>query len=614
MKRLLLTFFFSLSTLVVFAQPKAYPPHWWTGMKNEFIQLMIYGQGIGNGKPAVTLNYPGVKILKIHYVENTNYLFIDVNISPKTQPGTFSIKINHATPAVIDFTLKPRRQGNGTAYAQGVTSADLVYLIMPDRFSNGDPSNDRIPGMRDQSLNRDSIFLRHGGDLLGIINHLDYLKDLGVTALWMTPVFENDMPNRTEHGYAMTNHYRVEPRLGGDDMYKKLSYELHRRGMKLIQDAVYNHVGLFHFTVQDKPMHDWLNNWPAYTNTTYKDQVLFDPYAAPSDHKRMTDGWFTPFMPDLNQRNPFVANYLIQHAIFSVEEYGVDGFRVDTYFYNDLEFMNRCNAALLSEYPNLSIFGETWVHGVLNQAYFVRNNLNVPFKSNLPGTTDFQSLFYGIQAALNEKFGWTEGVNRLYQTATNDFVYEDPLKLVIFLDNHDLSRFYSVVGEDVRKIKIAFSWLLTWRGIPQMYYGSEILMKGFANPDGWVRLDFPGGWPGDKVNKFLPEGRTPDEQEVFTLIRTLANYRKKSSALTTGKMMHYLPKDGLYVYFRYDERQTIMCIMNTSDKSKEVNFRDYPERTGGFQSAVDVLTGKTLDLTKKLSIEAMQMMILELKP
>jgi glycosidase len=613
MKHLVCIVSFFLTSLIALSQPKVYPPHWWTGMKNPFLQLMIHSRGIATARPTVTLNYPGVKISKVHHVENANYLFVDLTISPQTQPGEFTIKINTSPPTTIQFTLKPRRQGNGTAFAQGITSSDLIYLIMPDRFSNGDPSNDRIPGMRDQSLNRDSIFLRHGGDLQGIINHLDYLHELGVTALWLTPVFENDMPNRTEHGYAMTNHYRVDPRLGGDEMYKKLSYELHRRGMKLIQDAVYNHVGLYHFTVQDKPTRDWLNEWPAYTNTTYKDQTLFDPYAAPSEHKRMTDGWFTPFMPDLNHRNPYVANYLIQHALFSVEEFGVDGFRVDTYFYNDLEFMNRCNAALLNEYPKLSIFGETWVHGVLNQAYFVRNNLNVPFKSNLPGTTDFQSLFYGIQAALNERFGWTEGVNRLYQTASNDFVYADPLKLVIFLDNHDLSRFYSVVGEDLRKIKVAFTWLLTWRGTPQMYYGSEILMKGFANPDGWVRLDFPGGWPGDKVNKFKPDGRTPEEQEVFTLIKTLANYRKQSSALTTGKMMHYLPKDGLYVYFRYDEKQTIMCIMNTSDKPKQVNAFDYPERTSGFQLGINVLTGKQYNLTEGIHVEGMEMMVLELK-
>ncbi len=609
MIRKLLTIALLLYAGINVAQPRIYPPHWWAGMKTDFLQLMIYEPGIAAAKPSVSVQYTGIKLAQVHYVENPNYLFIDLILSPKVQPGTFKITIGNRT---VEYTFKPRRQGNGTAFAQGITSADLVYLIMPDRFSNGDPANDRIADLLDQSLNRDSIFHRHGGDLQGIINHLDYLHDLGVTAVWLTPVFENNMPNRTEHGYAITNHYRIEPRLGNDDLYKKLAYELHRRGMKLVQDAVYNHVGLYHFTVQDKPMRDWLHEWPKYTNTTYKDQSLFDPYAAPSDRTLMTDGWFTPFMPDLNQRNPFVANYLIQHAIYSVEEFGIDGFRIDTYFYNDLEFMNRCNAALFNEYPRLTMFGETWVHGVLNQAYFVRNRLQVPFKSNLPGVTDFQSLFYGIQAALNEKFGWTEGVNRLYQTASNDFVYEDPMKLVIFLDNHDLSRFFSVVGEDLNKIKMAFSWLLTWRGIPQMYYGSEILMKGFANPDGWVRLDFPGGWPGDKENKFLPEGRTPQEQEVFNLIKTLANYRKNCSAITNGKLMDYLPKDGLYVYFRYDDTKTLMCIMNTSPAAKTVLAGDYAERTRGFQTGRDVISGKLHNLAQPVIVESMQMMVLEL--
>lgn len=595
---------------IVSAQIQVYPPHWWVGMKNPSLQLMIYGTDIGKGKPPVNIKYPGIQVTKVHYPENHNYLFVDLTVSPKTASGKFTIIIQSTT---IDYVLKPRRSGNGTEFAQGVTSADLVYLLMPDRFSNGDPSNDRIPGLRDQSLNRDSIFHRHGGDLQGVINHLDYLQDLGVTALWMTPVIQNDMPNRTEHGYAFTNHYKIEPRLGGEEQYKKLGYELHRRGMKLVQDAVYNHVGLYHFTVQDKPMRNWLHEWPAYTNTTYKDQTLFDTYAAASDRKKMTDGWFTPMMPDLNHHNPFVANYLIQHAIYCVEEFAVDGWRIDTYFYNDLEFMNRCNKALLDEYPKLTLFGETWVHGTLNQAFFAENNLNVPFKSNLPGVTDFQLLFYGIQAAVNEKFGWTEGVNKLYQTLSTDILYKDPMKNVIFLDNHDLSRFFSVVGEDLSKIKMAFTWLLTCRGIPQLYYGGEILMKGITNPDGWVRLDFPGGWPGDKVNKFTAEGRTKEENEVFNLIRTLANYRKKSSALTAGKFMHYLPVEGVYVYFRYDDRQTIMCVMNTNEKEMTVEFSKYGEQTTGFTTATNVLSGEDLATSSPVKVEPMSLVVLELK-
>jgi glycosidase len=339
---------------------------------------------------------------------------------------------NEGTPVVFDYELKKRRPGKGTRFAQGVTSADFVYLLMPDRFSNGDENNDRLPGMKDQTLNRDSMYHRHGGDLQGVINHLDYLQDLGVTTVWMTPVIENDMANRTEHGYAFTNHYKVEPRFGGEVAYKKLSDALHGKGMKLIQDAVYNHVGIEHVTVADLPMKDWLHQWPKFTQTSYKDQPLMDPYASEGDKKVTSDGWFTTQMPDLNQNNPYVANYLIQHAIWSVEEFAVDGWRIDTYIYNDLAFMNRCNKALLDEYPALTMFGETWVHGTANQAYFTENNFNIPFKSNLPGVTDFQTNLYGIVPALNQNFGWTEGVNRLYQTLAQDFVYKKPLNHVYF--------------------------------------------------------------------------------------------------------------------------------------------------------------------------------------
>ncbi len=380
------------------------------------------------------------------------------------------------------------------------------------------------------------------------------------------------MPRRTEHGYAFTDHYTIEPRIGGSVMYKKLSDELHSRGMKLIQDAVYNHVGSYHFTVLDKPMKDWLHEWPTYTQTNYKDQLLMDPYASAQQKKVLTDGWFVKEMPDLNQNNPYVANFLIQNAIWAVEEFGVDGWRIDTYIYNDLAFMNRCNKALLDEYPAITMFGETWVHGTANQAYFVDNNLNIPFKSNLPGATDFQTLFYGITPALTQKFGWTDGVNKLYQTLSNDFLYKDANRNVIFLDNHDMTRFLSTVNEDVAKLKMGIMWLLTCRGIPQMYYGTEILMKGVSNPDGWVRLDFKGGWDGDVPNKFIKEGRSDSEQQVFGLTSKLGNYRKTSSAIKTGKFMQYIPENGLYVYFRYDAKQSVMCVMNTGDNAMPVNF------------------------------------------
>ncbi len=594
---------------------KCYPTHWWTGMKWNKVQVMVHGDKIADHFPMIKMGPAGMKLaagvslVKINRVENANYVFLDLVIEATAKPGKISF------PFVKDinfqYELKPRRAGNGSSYAMGVTSKDFMYLIMPDRFSNGDESNDRIPGMKDQSLKRDTVYNRHGGDLKGIQNHLDYLQSLGVTTLWLNPVLENDMPDRTEHGYAFTDHYKVDPRLGSDKAYQELIDATHAKGMKMIQDAVYNHVGLYHFTVQDPPMKDWLHQWPEYTNTSYKDQTLFDPYGSSMEKKIMADGWFTKMMPDLNQHNPFVANFLIEHALWTVEEFGIDGWRIDTYAYNDLEFMNRCNKALEAEFPKITLFGETWVHGVTNQSYFVQNNYNTPFKSNLQAPTDFQTL-WSITDAMTKDFGWTDGVNKLYTVLAQDFVYKDPMRNVIFLDNHDISRFYSVIGENTVKYKTSINWLLTCRGIPQFYYGGEIGMTGVTSPnDGFVRQDFPGGWTSDPANKFTDAGRTDKEREIWNHISRLANYRKNSSALTTGKMMQFLPQDGVYVYFRYNDKQTIMVIMNTAKEKKNVIMKRFAERTDGFSRVRNILTGNTTQLAD-LSLESYDSVVFEL--
>jgi glycosidase len=607
MRKVMLVLPLAILHLIALAQVDVYPSHWWTGMKNSKLQLMIHSPNIGR-ESTVTIKYPGVAIDKVNKVESSNYLFVDLNISPAARPGSFKLQIlNQGKTVAINYELKQRRRGNGQQFAQGVNSSDFIYLLMPDRFSNGDESNDRIAGMKDQTLNRDSMYHRHGGDLQGVINHLDYLQQLGVTAVWMTPVLENDMPNRTEHGYAFTNHYKIEPRFGGEAAYKTLSDALHTRGMKLIQDAVYNHVGIHHFTVVDPPMKEWLHQWPKFTKPNYKDQTLFDPYAAEIDRKQQTDGWFTNEMPDLNQSNPYVANYLIQHAIYSVEEFGVDGWRIDTYIYCDLNFMNRCNKALSDEFPKMTEFGEVWVTGTVNEAYFTQNNITTPFKSNLTGITDFQTLFQGILPALKDG-----NANSLYQTLSNDILYKNPMNNVIFLDNHDMTRFLSQVNEDEEKLKSGIAWLLTCRGTPQLYYGTEILMKGISNPDGLVRSDFPGGWKDDKKNKFTKEGRTDKENEVHDWTMKLANFRKSSSAIKTGKMTQFVPQDGLYVYFRYDAKQTVMCILNTGKNNRQIDFARYSERTKGFSSARSVTDATVLNLSDKISIPANRMWVLEL--
>lgn len=615
MKKYILLFICFCFIKASFAQNdvEVYPTHWWVGMKNHNLQLMLHQKNIST-QTFVLQPYNGVKLLQVHKVESPNYVFIDLIISSTAKPGKLNFKIftSAAQSNTISFELKPRRKGNGTAYAQGVRSQDFIYLIMPDRFANGDYNNDKIPGYKDQSLNRDSMYDRHGGDIQGVIDHLDYLKDLGVTTVWLTPILENDMPNRTEHGYAITNHYKVDKRQGGDKAYKKLSDELHLRKMKLIQDAVYNHAGLYNFFVQDPPMKNWLHQWPTYTQTNYKDQPLFDPHGAAADKKRMSDGWFVPQMPDLNQSNPYVVNFLIQHAIWSVEEFGVDGWRIDTYIYNDLPFMNKCNQALINEFPKITMFGETWVHGTANQAFFVQNNMIVPFKSNLTGATDFQCNFYGINAALTQNFGWTDGVNKLYQTLSNDFLYKDPMNNVIFLDNHDMTRFYSQVNEDMDKLKMGIGWLLTSRGIPEMYYGTEILLKGISNPDGLVRGDFYGGWKEDKQNKFTPLGRTDKENEIFNWTKTIANFRYNSSAIKTGRLMQFIPEDWVYTYFRYDDKQTIMIVMNTSSDQKIIDPKRFLERTAPFLKAKNIVTSEVNNLNVSWKIPGKTIWIMEL--
>ena len=589
MKKIVFILFVVLAAKTNAQYAKVYPSNWWTGMNNPKLQILLHA-GFDIADETIQISYPGITVDKITPLENRHYVAVDLTIAPHTQPGVMQIackkkkKVNN-----IPFELMQRNTQNGKTRVQGVSAKDLVYLIMPDRFANGDTGNDVVKGMRDSIANRSNMYARHGGDLKGIRDHLNYFNEWGVTALWLTPVIENNMPltdegvtkRSTYHGYAFTDHYNVDARFGGNKAYKELIEGMHSKGLKIIQDAVYNHVGASHWFILDLPMRNWLNQWPVYTQTSYKDQPLPDPYGSAADKKLSNDGWFTPFMPDLNQRNPYVANFLIQHAIWSTEYFGIDGWRVDTYFYSDPDFLNRINDALLAEFPTLTLFGEAWVHSVTNSAYFCRNNMDVAFKHNLQGVTDFP-LYYAFTDGANQPFGWTESVNKLYTTLAQDILYKDPYRNAIFLDNHDLDRIYSVTGEDINKMKTVVTWLLTLRGIPQLYYGTEILMKNFKNPsDAKVREDFPGGWKEDTTNKFTAAGRTDKENAFFDFVKKLALFRKSSSALTTGKLMQFVPADGVYVYFRYNDRQTIAVVSNTSATPKNIASARFAERTAG---------------------------------
>jgi glycosidase len=614
--RNLFTSLLLVASLQVFSQvPKlerVEPMSWWVGMHNPKLQLLVHGDQIADA--TVQLNYPGVSLVKVNKVENPNYLFLDLEISSAAKAGKFPITFTQKGKKTLSYTYVLNNRDQTPGRIQPVTSKDLIYLLMPDRFANGDPSNDVVKGLQETKLNRDSMYYRHGGDIQGVINNLDYFNDLGVTAIWMTPEIENDMKQASYHGYAATDNYKIDPRYGTNALYKTYVEKAHAKGLKVIKDIVHNHIGTGHYTYKDMPMKDWLNQWPAYTQTNYRDQPVMDIHASEADKKRMLDGWFVPSMPDLNHRNPYVQNYLTQNHIWWIEYAGIDGLRLDTYPYNDGEYMADWALKVKAEFPTLSIFGETLVNSAASQSYFTGGNTsNRGMDTNLPGITD-AVLKDAIYEALNGKPGWTDGIFRLYSTLAQDFLYKDPSSNVVFMDNHDMSRFYSMVNEDFNKYKSGMAMLLTLRGIPQIYYGTEILMKNYSNPDGLVRSDFPGGWKADKVNKFTKAGRTENENQAFDFVSTLAKYRKSSAALTTGKLMQFIPEDGLFVYFRYaeDNKKTVMVIVNSEDKAKSLKTARFAERIQTATAATNIITGEKIDNINTINIPASNTLVLEL--
>jgi glycosidase len=604
---------------------KIYPTSWWVGMKNPHLQLMIHSKDIGSiPKENFKIQYPGVTLTSVQKIKNRNYLFLDFTINAQAKPGILPIfygGLRDDTVFRIDLSLKKQPDGKGKTFARGIQSSDFIYLLMPDRFSNGDPNNDHYANMRDTVADRKNPLARHGGDLKGVINHLDYIQQLGATAIWLTPVTENDMPLEKEpsgwlsgyHGYWFTDHYEIDKRFGGNESYLKFVQAAHARGLKVIQDAVYNHIGAEHWIMKDPPADDWINRWPEYQNTSHREQAIFDIHGSEKDKKIMEAGWFVPHLPDLNLKNPLLATYLIQQAIWMTQSYQLDGWRVDTYKYCDPQFLNKLNDALEKEFPSITSLGEATVNTVAAGAYFCRNNLNVAWKSNLSGILDFP-VCYAMLEAIKKNYGWTDGVNRLYTTLAEDMLYKNPMNNCIFLDNHDMDRFYSVIGEDYATYQMGIGLLLTERGIPHLYYGTEILMKNFKNPsDAMVREDFPGGFPGDPENKFLASGRTDSENIAFNFISKLANFRKTSSALGRGSLMQYIPSKGVYVYFRYDENQTILCALNSDTVRAAIDFKDYSERTRDFETATDIMNGNMQPLSEKLEIPARSIRIMELK-
>lgn len=595
-----------------FSQARIEPLHWWTGMANRELELLIYDKGIRDFVP--TINYPGVSILKTTRLENPNYLFVLVDIGPGTKAGSFDIQLtakDNSRARSYTYELKER---NSSPKAQGVTAEDFIYLIMPDRFANGDSGNDSVEGMKQEGVNRDKVFFRHGGDLIGVMEHLDYLEELGVTALWLNPVLENDQAYESYHGYAVTDHYAIDARFGSNEQYRQLVNLAHERGMKIIMDVIFNHAGDEHWFINDLPARDWIHQWEDdFQSISYRAPVHMDPYRAESDFLQVTESWFDKHMPDLNQKHPQLANYLIQNSIWWTEYSGQDGFRIDTYAYCDQAFMAEWNRSMLEEYPDLGIFAETWVHGPGIQSWFTEGARAERHDSSLPGVTDYQ-LYYAINEALSQPQGWTSGVAKLYYTLAQDYLYHDPYRNVLFLDNHDLGRIFGNLDGDLERFKSAMSLLMTLRGIPMIYYGTEILMTGSGGAFGeGGRKDFPGGFSGDADNKFKSRDRTKAEREAFDFLSMLANYRKQTSALQDGQLTQYIPQDGIYVYFRYDADKTVMVAYNSNAETASLRLDRFADHLAGFTAARNVVTGKRISKLDQLELTAHGTVVLELE-
>lgn len=584
------------------------PPFWWVGMKGHELQILVYGKNISSAQ--ATLQYEGVEILRTEKTENPNYQFLYLTVNPSAKAGTIPITFQSGKQKkIINYELKARKKS--AEEFKGFSQSDVLYLLMPDRFANGDESND-WSGMLEKP-NRQEPFGRHGGDLKGIEDHLDYIQDLGATALWLNPVQENNQAAGCYHGYAISDFYKVDPRLGTNESYVNLVKKTHDKGMKVVMDMVFNHAGIENWFVKDLPAKDWIHQFPEYTSSNYRLAASVDPYASKADVDKLQQGWFDRTMPDLNQHNPLLATYLIQNSIWWVEYAQLDGIRMDTHPYPYKDFMAKWCNVMKEEYPNFNIVGEVWESPVLLTSYFQENSRNRDgYVGNLPSVTDFP-LCFAFNKAFNEKDGWEDGLAKIYYALLQDVAYSDPFNNLIFLDNHDMTRFATSVKGDINKQKMGFATLLTMRGIPQIFYGMELGMLGDGNNHGTLRADMPGGWKGDTKNVFTEAGRTAEQNELFNYLKTLLNWRKSKSVIHTGKFMHFIPENGIYVYFRYSGTESVMVILNNNEEAKTLETKRFNERLAGFSSSKNVVTNETLSNLQNISLPAKSATILELK-
>lgn len=615
MKQTLLTVMAVLSLLFPFSSKsyavikKVAPTFWWAGMKNPELQVLLYGDDISSSE--VSISSKDIYLKEIVRQSNSNYLIIYLDLN-EAKAQNFDIILKKGRKITkVPYELKERiRKGSDI---EGFTASDVLYLIMPDRFSNGNPENDVVPGMLENKVDRNEQYARHGGDFKGISEHLDYISDLGVTAVWLNPTQENDMKEGSYHGYAITDYYQIDRRFGSNEEFLKLVNEAHDKGLKVVMDMIFNHCGSENYLFKDRPQDDWFNFRSNYVQTSFKTASVMDIHASDYEKAIATDGWFTQVMPDLNQRNRHVARYLIQSSIWWIEYAGINGIRQDTHPYADYDFMSTWCKEVLEEYPHFNIVGETWLNSNVLVSYWQKDSkLAAPKNSNLPTVMDFPLTDLMTKAFDEETTEWSGGLYRLYDYHTQDFVYANPMSLLTFLDNHDTSRFCKNEedSKNITRYKQAITYLLTTRGIPQIYYGTEILMAADKSEgDGYLRRDFPGGWEGDEVNCFTREGRTELQNEAFDYTRKLLNFRKGNEAICKGTMKHFAIRNGIYVYERKYNDSSVVVVMNGTDENQTLNLAPYKEVLPKSE-AIDFITGKKVALKDELLLEKRGILLL----
>jgi glycosidase len=611
LKRITLLLFFMSLTLTAQIH-KIEPPFWFAGMHNPEVQIMFYGKDIAQYQVATTNS---IAITDIKRTENPNYLFVTIN-TKGTEATTIDFLFKKADKVAFTqkYSLKQRRQNS--AQRKGFDASDMIYLIMPDRFANGNPKNDSNETTVEK-LNRDLPGGRHGGDIEGIIKNLDYISSLGATAIWSTPLCEDNDKAFSYHTYAQSDVYKIDPRYGTNEDYVRLASEMHKKDMKLVMDYVTNHWGIEHWMMKDLPTNDWIHQFENFTQTNHKRSTISDINASKIDTDICLDGWFVSTMPDLNQKNPLVLNYLKQNAIWWIEYADLDGFRVDTYNYSDPEGIAAWTKSITDEYPNFNIAGEIWMHNQAQMAYWQKDSkigAIQNYNSNLPTVMDF-TLHDALGTVFNEDDGsWDKGMVKIYDNFSNDFLYPNPNNILVFAENHDTNRINEVYKNDFKKYQMTMALIATVRGIPQLYYGSEIGMSGDKDKgDANIRQDFPGGWLGDQNNAFIKEGRTELQNEYFDFTSKLFNWRKANEAVHFGKMTHYIPENNVYVYFRYTDKKTVMMIINNSNDSTSIKTDRFQENIKNYQNGKDILTDNSYNIASEIAIDSKSVLILELK-